>query len=103
MIRRPPKSTLFPYTTLFRSPVVIQRDVNARRSVADLLRLGRDHFGFCGNRVRNEQDRGRGEYGERWPSRHRHRMLLDVNRWLMGSCASATPYAVDATSTSAPR
>src|SRR3712207_8332191 len=24
MIRRPPRSTLFPYTTLFRSPVVLQ-------------------------------------------------------------------------------
>src|SRR3712207_7885243 len=26
MIRRPPRSTLFPYTTLFRSPVVVGRD-----------------------------------------------------------------------------
>src|SRR2546430_10388115 len=26
MIRRPPRSTLFPYTTLFRSPVVIVAD-----------------------------------------------------------------------------
>src|SRR5256886_11688275 len=26
MIRRPPRSTLFPYTTLFRSPVVLHRD-----------------------------------------------------------------------------
>src|SRR2546422_3032293 len=25
MIRRPPRSTLFPYTTLFRSPVVVAR------------------------------------------------------------------------------
>src|SRR5258708_23592055 len=30
MIRRPPRSTLFPYTTLFRSPRQ-QRDVLARR------------------------------------------------------------------------
>src|SRR2546422_1564794 len=29
MIRRPPRSTLFPYTTLFRSPVV-QQVVSAR-------------------------------------------------------------------------
>src|SRR3712207_6849389 len=28
MIRRPPRSTLFPYTTLFRSFAVIGRDVN---------------------------------------------------------------------------
>src|SRR3712207_8030382 len=26
MIRRPPRSTLFPYTTLFRSPLVIEKD-----------------------------------------------------------------------------
>src|SRR5256885_8387732 len=26
MIRRPPRSTLFPYTTLFRSPVAARRD-----------------------------------------------------------------------------
>src|SRR2546429_6255973 len=27
MIRRPPRSTLFPYTTLFRSPLAAQRGV----------------------------------------------------------------------------
>src|SRR2546429_2656332 len=27
MIRRPPRSTLFPYTTLFRSPAVLDRQV----------------------------------------------------------------------------
>src|SRR2546422_8453355 len=26
MIRRPPRSTLFPYTTLFRSALVVERD-----------------------------------------------------------------------------
>src|SRR3712207_7168123 len=26
MIRRPPRSTLFPYTTLFRSPLAVQDD-----------------------------------------------------------------------------
>src|SRR3989441_10509494 len=36
MIRRPPRSTLFPYTTLFRSVLLpVQR-------LADLLRLGAD-------------------------------------------------------------
>src|SRR2546428_10234417 len=39
MIRRPPRSTLFPYTTLFRSvarivPVVAHREVMARRNRA---------------------------------------------------------------------
>src|SRR3712207_7018801 len=27
MIRRPPRSTLFPYTTLFRSPIVLVHEV----------------------------------------------------------------------------
>src|SRR5256885_12109324 len=29
MIRRPPRSTLFPYTTLFRSPVDVSDDLGA--------------------------------------------------------------------------
>src|SRR2546422_6778688 len=36
MIRRPPKSTLFPYTTLFRSP----DDVGQVREVLHHLRVG---------------------------------------------------------------
>src|SRR5437660_9150224 len=31
MIRRPPRSTLFPYTTLFRSPLRLRLDVRADR------------------------------------------------------------------------
>src|SRR3712207_8583002 len=31
MIRRPPRSTLFPYTTLFRSHVAVARDHRLRR------------------------------------------------------------------------
>src|SRR2546425_7741994 len=34
MIRRPPRSTLFPYTTLFRSPFVAQGSVR-HRDVSD--------------------------------------------------------------------
>src|SRR6185436_6912115 len=37
MIRRPPRSTLFPYTTLFRSPKLRQRaDVVGRRNAAQV-------------------------------------------------------------------
>src|SRR5438445_10141701 len=46
MIRRPPRSTLFPYTTLFRS---IQRQapyIFNQRWV--LARLHRNHGGLCG-------------------------------------------------------
>src|SRR2546430_11748424 len=38
MIRRPPRSTLFPYTTLFRSGRVVHGGVDARRD-AELNRL----------------------------------------------------------------
>src|SRR2546430_13665658 len=38
MIRRPPRSTLFPYTTLFRSVQVVHGDVGAQRAArADLV------------------------------------------------------------------
>src|SRR2546430_13184045 len=33
MIRRPPRSTLFPYTTLFRSHVLVQRRLELGRHV----------------------------------------------------------------------
>src|SRR5258707_11442876 len=54
MIRRPPRSTLFPYTTLFRSRLVLQRGggqvaQRARAGVADahrclVLARGGDQF-----------------------------------------------------------
>src|SRR5256885_16596129 len=37
MIRRPPRSTLFPYTTLFRSVKVFGQDLAEDRRVADAL------------------------------------------------------------------
>src|SRR3712207_6965976 len=43
MIRRPPRSTLFPYTTLFRSAARRQRDAFSRRRTARLpVRHGSD-------------------------------------------------------------
>src|SRR5438874_13456642 len=38
MIRRPPRSTLFPYTTLFRSRIKTGRSLAARRSVSSVER-----------------------------------------------------------------
>src|SRR2546422_8369515 len=49
MIRRPPRSTLFPYTTLFRSP----RGSEQRRHLGDPLRRGAD------DGVRPHRDRDR--------------------------------------------
>src|SRR5256885_14028214 len=37
MIRRPPRSTLFPYTTLFRSPGMANAELDARGLAARLL------------------------------------------------------------------
>src|SRR2546426_1954076 len=39
MIRRPPRSTLFPYTTLFRSDLVAVRDVSLSVGVGEVVAL----------------------------------------------------------------
>src|SRR2546425_5052204 len=36
MIRRPPRSTLFPYTTLFRSPAVVASAVGAASALSTI-------------------------------------------------------------------
>src|SRR2546430_6579301 len=41
MIRRPPRSTLFPYTTLFRSQ--ISQDAQSIRDLGDAERVARGH------------------------------------------------------------
>src|SRR2546430_4053013 len=48
MIRRPPRSTLFPYTTLFRSP----RHARAIEAVAELLSKLRIESMFVGSVAR---------------------------------------------------
>src|SRR2546426_3422813 len=45
MIRRPPRSTLFPYTTLFRSRLVADAMRQAVRAADIVGRLGGDEFG----------------------------------------------------------
>src|SRR2546427_4309173 len=41
MIRRPPRSTLFPYTTLFRSYVLASREVDSKT----VMKLNPDYWG----------------------------------------------------------
>src|SRR3712207_7559403 len=44
MIRRPPRSTLFPYTTLFRSTRVVKKKparTSGRRTTSDLARVSK--------------------------------------------------------------
>src|SRR2546430_9976826 len=42
MIRRPPRSTLFPYTTLFRSPIMLHKAPLQLPSMVHRLRRDRD-------------------------------------------------------------
>src|SRR3981189_2498820 len=53
MIRRPPRSTLFPYTTLFRSPHV--REIMRRVSFSALLNNGRSSYPVIGEGIEAEQ------------------------------------------------
>src|SRR3712207_7556087 len=46
MIRRPPRSTLFPYTTLFRSVVGLCQPSETSTDTFDHRRTGLDHFAF---------------------------------------------------------
>src|SRR3712207_8601806 len=53
MIRRPPRSTLFPYTTLFRSHGALMINAVANSRVPHLSVLlgasyGAGHYGMCG-------------------------------------------------------
>src|SRR2546429_6605724 len=60
MIRRPPRSTLFPYTTLFRSGGIVRRGACARRLGAGhgtLFGARGDAFGRGPGRLRAGIDR----------------------------------------------
>src|SRR5258708_13362572 len=56
MIRRPPRSTLFPYTTLFRSLIRLPRLslLQIKRTYPNACSLGFDYFRFL-NRRRSEE------------------------------------------------
>src|SRR5258708_27262895 len=55
MIRRPPSSTLFPYTTLFRS--ALRRQAVAAAAALELARHGRDQPGAGGAERVTDGDR----------------------------------------------
>src|SRR2546430_4589794 len=40
MIRRPPRSTLFPYTTLFRSVQLVNKVTEGRPHIVDMIKNG---------------------------------------------------------------
>src|SRR5688572_31337585 len=63
MIRRPPRSTLFPYTTLFRSGLQMFSSGGGPRSLADL-----NSAGDAGRKSDFEQN---ASYGSSWASTSR--------------------------------
>src|SRR2546427_6647528 len=55
MIRRPPRSTLFPYTTLFRSVPLLQGDVQGARQADDHLQGAAAAARLEGGRLLHEE------------------------------------------------
>src|SRR3989454_1774522 len=108
MIRRPPRSTLFPYTTLFRSPlgrgvldvcavqplhiVAIEggrQRRDALEEVGDRLEMVRlEHAGFAGGGVGVIRDRVPGREGQVLQVREREE-FLDLRRAVIGALAEA--------------
>src|SRR2546422_8323894 len=62
MIRRPPRSTLFPYTTLFRSLLTEIRDQTCSRGAGRKLLEPPQERATRGVRVRGRDDRGRVDF-----------------------------------------
>src|SRR5256885_13238666 len=44
MIRRPPRSTLFPYTTLFRSRLLLRDAMQRAQAPNEMIAIDRDNF-----------------------------------------------------------
>src|SRR2546430_6160006 len=80
MIRRPPRSTLFPYTTLFRS-----RDLYRPQRASEARRAGRP-----GHR----DARGETSLHERYTGSARDRLLRDRKSTRLNSSHSQISYAV---------
>src|SRR5256885_11984426 len=51
MIRRPPRSTLFPYTTLFRSPYMENYNFNIQQQITSKAVLQLGYVGSQGHRL----------------------------------------------------
>src|SRR5437588_12085545 len=68
MIRRPPRSTLFPYTTLFRSPDRVRAEARLQPAVeAEVVMRGRDP-GRVVRRDRVGAERARRLHGDEHPA-----------------------------------
>src|SRR5258707_9317756 len=90
MIRRPPRSTLFPYTTLFRSDAVIPH--GSAEQIAEQIGAhfdaGADHVCLQPHRSRSE------EHTSELQSRQYLvcRLLLEKKKKNIKSCTNPTPF-----------
>src|SRR3712207_8867169 len=75
MIRRPPRSTLFPYTTLFRSALVVV-DASEPLQSEDLELIRRAEEGGRRLVVANKSDKGWGHRSEEHTSELQSRQYL---------------------------
>src|SRR2546426_8079403 len=86
MIRRPPRSTLFPYTTLFRSP--ISRDLSQPLVLTAAARRERHGYPGCdGGATRSRSEEHTSELQS--PCNIVCRLLLEKNKDPEHKCAGA--------------
>src|SRR3712207_8065479 len=83
MIRRPPRSTLFPYTTLFRSAAAGDRAGAIKAYDALCERLRRDLGMAPGAETRAVMERLRGEQGSAGPRSEEHTSELQSRQYLV--------------------
>src|SRR5258708_32012048 len=59
MIRRPPRSTLFPYTTLFRSRISLRgrSAASLRQNCVTVFSFSKNHFSRTRRRLRRSEER----------------------------------------------
>src|SRR5437588_4223016 len=101
MIRRPPRSTLFPYTTLFRSsqaPGSLVRQLDAQPGVLGHQRRSEEHTSelqshsdlVCRLLLEKKKTKSEGAYRDRHSSNKRHniitRLLYNAAVLLMLAC-----------------
>src|SRR2546430_12582690 len=94
MIRRPPRSTLFPYTTLFRSPVTDQ-EPEAARALAEVHEKVAGLLGGPGSgRVRGDAQDVHGPSLDLHYEQHIQALQQDRKSTRLNSSHSQISYAV---------
>src|SRR2546426_2193267 len=94
MIRRPPRSTLFPYTTLFRSLVLSDRTADRERApLPMLLAVGAVHHHLLANGLRTQLGLV-AEAGDAWDVHHVAALIGDRKSTRLNSSHLVISYAV---------